>query len=228
VTEEYNMDLELFSLAQLQQLCEAGDLLPSERILGEEVAARFAVLESMGITHLAGLTRALSTKKKLQRFSQQSGLPVDYLTILRRRAGFYAPRPVQLAQLPGIDPEHVACLAGLGIKDSRQLFGRGRSERDRELLAYLAGVPDNAILELVKLSDLVRAPFVGPVYARLFYEAGFDTLEKLAASAPEELVAGMHAANEEKKLTRAALPTSAAEMASFLEIVRMIPFVVEY
>ena len=228
MTDQYHMDLDQFSLEQLKQMCEAGNLLPSERILQEETAERFAVLQSMGITNLAGLIHALSTRTKTERFSQESGLPVDYLIILRRRAGFCAPRPVQLARMPGIDPERVERLAGLGIRDTRQLFKRGQSKQDRDQLSALAEVPDGVVLELVKLSDLVRAPFVGPVYARLFYKAGLDTLEKVAGSRPEELPARLHAVNEEKKLTKAALPTSVTEMASFLEIARMIPRIIEY
>lgn len=43
-------------------------------------------------------------------------------------------------------------------------------------------------LELVKLSDLSRIPGVKGVRARLYYDAGVDTLEKLAAWEPEALL----------------------------------------
>ena len=83
------------------------------------------------------------------------------------------------------------------------------------------------LLELTQLSDLVRASYVGPVFARLFYEAGADTLERLATSQPEELAARIRTVNEEKTLTKAALPT-AEHMVSWLEIVKMIPQTIEY
>ena len=89
-------------------------------------------------------------------------------------------------------------------------------------------MPDDVLLELIKLSDLARAPFVGPVYARLFFEAGADTIEKLAGTLPAELLARLHAVNDEQKLTKAALPSSIAEMEAFLEIVKMIPKAIEY
>ena len=50
-------------------------------------------------------------------------------------------------------------------------------------------MPSEVLLELVKLSDLSRASYVGPVFARLFYETGADTPEKLATSQPQELAA---------------------------------------
>ena len=228
MANQYHMDLELFSLEQLRQIVESGDLLPSERVLEQESAERFAVLASMGIGNLKDLTGALSTKKRLERFSQESGLPQDYLTILRRRARIYTPRPKPLKNMIGVDPEVIERLAAEGVKDTRQLFQRAKSKQGRARLARQANVPDDVLLELTKLSDLARAPFVGPVYARLFYEAGADTIEKLAESPPAELLARLHAANDEQKLTKAALPLSIAEIVSFLEIVKMIPKAIEY
>ena len=227
MTSQYHMDLTQFRLAQFRHVLETSELLPSEQILGEELPERFATLASMGINNLQDLTAALRTKKKLAQFAQESGLPQDYLTVLRRRAGTYTPRPVPLQRMPGVDPVAVERLAGVGIKDSRQLFARVQTRQERDDLAAQAGVPGKALLVLTKLSDLVRAPYVGPVFARLFYEASVDTLGKLATSPPDELAARIRAVNEEKGLTKAALPT-AEHMASWLEIVSMIPRAIEY
>jgi hypothetical protein len=112
------------------------------------------------------------------------------------------------------------------IKHSKHLFERARSKQDRAELAALADVPKDALLELVKLSDLVRASYVGPVYARILYEAGADTLEKLAASAPDELLARMIAVNEEKKITKAAIPSE--DLGPWLKTVKLIPKVILY
>lgn len=227
MTSQYHMDLTQFSLEQFRHVLETGERLPSEQILGDEISERFVILASMGINNLQDLTAALRTKKKLAQFSQESGLPQDYLTVLRRRAGTYTPRPVPLKRMPGVDPDAVERLAGVGIKDSRQLFPQVQSGQERADLATHAGMSGKVLLELTKLSDLVRAPYVGPVFARLFYEAGADTLERLATSQPEELAARIRTVNEEKTLTKAALPT-AEHMVSWLEIVKMIPQTIEY
>jgi hypothetical protein len=215
-----------FSLDHLQHVLETGNLLPSEQILGEDMADRFAVLASMGIANLKHLADRLSTKKKLAQFAEESGLPEKYLVILRRRAGTYKPKPVSLNKLPGIKPQYVERLAAVGIKHSRHLFERAISKQDRAELARLANVPEDALLELVKLSDLVRAPYVGAVYARILYEAGADTLEKLAQSMPDELLARMIAVNEEQQITKAAMPNE--DLGPWLETVKLIPRVIEY
>ena len=223
---DYHMDLTQFSLTRLRQMLEGGNLLPSEQLLGEDMAGRFERLASLGIANLQDLADRLGTKKKLVRFAEVSGLPEDYLVILRRRVGTYTPKPVALIKFPGIDATHVERLAAVGIKHSKHLFERARSKEDRAELAVQAGVPEEALLELVKLSDLVRASYVGPVYARLLYEAGVDTLAKLAESEGESLLARMIAVNEEKRITKAAMPDE--DLGPWLETVKLIPQVIAY
>jgi hypothetical protein len=227
MANQYHMDLEQFSLEQFRQILETGRLLPSESILKEAIPESFAVLESMGIRNLRDLTGALSTKKKLERFSEESGLPKDYLTILRRRAGSYTPRPIPLKKLPGIDSEHVERLAAQGIKDTKQLFERATSKKDRTKLSTLAGVPEEAMLELVKLSDLARPPYVGPIFARLMYETGVDTIAKLSQQAPAAFYEILMATNAEKQIYKAPIP-GGEDLASWLDTVRLLPQAIEY
>ena len=224
---QYHIDLEQFSLEEFKHVLETGRLLPSESILREGIPERFAALESMGIRNLQDLNSALGTKKKLERFSNESGLPKDYLTILRRRAGSYTPRPIALKKLPEIDPEHVARLAALGIKDTKQLFDRAKNKQDRAELSELADVPDGAMLELVKLSDLARPPYVGPVFARLLYETGVDTIAKVSKQSPDAFRQLLLATNDEKKIYKAPIP-GGEDLASWLETVRQLPQAIEY
>jgi predicted RecB family nuclease len=48
-------------------------------------------------------------------------------------------------------------------------------------LATQTGIPVEVVLELVKLSDLARLPGVKGIRARLYYDAGVDTVENLAS-----------------------------------------------
>lgn len=223
---QYHTDLRRFSLERYKRILQTGPLLPSESVLGEEIPERFAVLESMGIGNLKDLTDALSTKKKRERFSQESGLPQDYLTVLRRRAGSYTPRPIPLRKLLGIDPAYIERLAAAGIKDTKQLFEQAQLRQDRTELSGRADVPEDVMLELVKLSDLARPPYVGPVYARLLYETGLDTIAVLSTQQPEALRERLLATKQEKGIYKAAIP-SVEDFRSWLEIVRALPQAIE-
>lgn len=95
--------------------------------------------------------------------------------------------PFPLRDFRRINPEHVEKLAALGIRNVKDMLKVGRTRKAREQLAIKAGIPAEAILELVKLSDLSRIQGVKSVRARLYYDAGVDTLEKMAKWDPKKL-----------------------------------------
>jgi hypothetical protein len=222
----YHIDLEQFSLERLKNTLESGYVLPSRRMLLDDIAGRFALLESMGIHTLQDVINALSTKKKVERFAQESGLPLDYLTILGRQARSYIPTPVNLKDIPGVDPAHAERLAALGIKHTRHLFDRAKTRAERIALGEQADVPGDMVLELVKMADLARAGWVGPVFVRLIYETGVDTLAKLAQQSPETLFEQVCAVNAVQQLTKAAF--TVRDLAACIDTANELPQVIEY
>lgn len=95
--------------------------------------------------------------------------------------------PFPLQDFRGVDREHAACLAAAGLKNVKQMLEAGRTHPGRQKLADKTGVPLSAIVELVQLSDLARIPGIKGIRARLYLDAGVDTVEKLAGWDPEEL-----------------------------------------
>lgn len=95
--------------------------------------------------------------------------------------------PFKLRDFRGVQPDHIAALEVQHIKSADQLLIAGRTRQQRSSLANLTGIPEDAILELVKLSDLARLPGVKGIRARLYYDAGVDTVEKMAEWEPEAL-----------------------------------------
>jgi hypothetical protein len=96
--------------------------------------------------------------------------------------------PFKLSQFIGIDPSHVETLKGLGIRTNNQLLYAANTPDKRTKLAEETGIPLAAIEELVKLSDLARLPGVKGIRARLYYDAGVDCVEKMAAWEAEALL----------------------------------------
>ena len=99
----YYTDLNKFSIMEMKDLLQHVRLLPSQQILREEIHHRFACLQQHGIENLAQLQRALKTKTNITSFALQTGLPVDYLTILRREVNSYHPKPISLRDFPGVN-----------------------------------------------------------------------------------------------------------------------------
>lgn len=95
--------------------------------------------------------------------------------------------PFKLRAFRGVNIEYIERLEALGIKTAEKLLVEGCTRNQREFLAQRAGIPADALLELVKLSDLARLPGVKGIRARLYYDAGVDSVEKFASADPEPL-----------------------------------------
>ena len=96
--------------------------------------------------------------------------------------------PFKLRGFRGVNPKHADRLAELGVDDTKKMLEAGRTPLMRSDLSERSGLDVNVIEELVKLSDLARIQGVKGIRARLYYDAGFDLLEKLRNVTPETLL----------------------------------------
>ena len=119
------------------------------------------------------------------RFSQNKHLAA--YTAMQREKRIQR-KPFVLKDFRGVHPEHVAALASIKINNINQMLKAGKTAADRAQLAERTGIPTPKILELVKLSDLARIPGVKGIRARLYHDAGIDTVEKLAGSDVEDVL----------------------------------------
>ena len=92
-----------------------------------------------------------------------------------------------LKEFLGVNHQHTQALRKEGVSTSEHMVKTGRTEEGRRKLAEKTGVPLSSILELVKLADLSRIVGLKRKRARLYYDAGLDTMDKIAQWNPEEM-----------------------------------------
>lgn len=103
--------------------------------------------------------------------------------------GIISLEALKLKDFTGVNPNVIKTLAAQDIRTAAQLLATTRTQTKRDKLATATNLPEPLILELVKLSNLARIPGLKQKRARLFYDAGLDTLAKIAAyNDPQELV----------------------------------------
>jgi predicted flap endonuclease-1-like 5' DNA nuclease len=134
--------------------------------------------------------------------------------------------PLLLKEFRGVDPEYIQKLAENGIKNVDQILAAGGTLTGRKILAQSTGIPQSTIQEYVKLSDLARIPGVKGIRARLYYDAGIDTVETIAGLEPDELreIVVDYVARSGFD----GLPTLPAEAEFTVEKARNLPSIVEY
>lgn len=185
---QYHLDLSTFNLQKFRDILQAKDLIPSRVGLKEDLLHRFEILATHGITTMKDLIDALKTKNKINQFAEASGLPANYLTLLKREAGSYLRSPVRLDKFPNVSTTAVEKLADQGIKNSRHLFDRAQTAELRAQICRETEIPCEDLTELVCLSDLSRAYGVGPVFARLIYNVGIHSIKEYRGYSVQEII----------------------------------------
>jgi len=223
--DNYFVDTDKFSLDKFRNILKTKEILPGRIVLKDKIEERFDLIKSKGVNSLSDLLDSLKTKQKIDKFSKETEIDIDYLTILRREANSYISVPVRLTEMPIIDTEIIDKLNSIGIKDSKHLFDYAAKRSDREKLANRCKLPIDGLTELVQLSDLVRITGVGPVFARIILDAGIGSVNDFLSIDAEDLFDRLIKTNNEKVLTKAKFTKKDIEYC--LELGKNLPLVFE-
>jgi hypothetical protein len=222
----YYIDLESISINEYKEILASGDLLPSQMVLKENIDDNFNHIKNQKIDNVEELRIALNSKKKLQAFSQKSGISEDYLKILIRNVNSYRQKPNKIKDFPSVSEYVVQKLENLGIKNTLQLFDKILTPQSRNELSIQTGISQGDILRLTKLTDLCRIRWVNHTFAYVLLETGFDTAEKVADVDYNELYEKVKKLNEEKEIFKGNIGVH--DMKLCVEAARGLSFEIEY
>jgi predicted flap endonuclease-1-like 5' DNA nuclease len=134
----------------------------------------------------ADVNNYLRTIGLYYRFAPKSDLSV-FASSLREQRISSAKKSFPLKSFKDVNKKYVMQLEKEGICNVAKMLELGKTPVSRRKLSEKTGIPAKAMLEFVKLADLSRIEGVKNVRARLYHDAGVDTVEKMAKWNPEEL-----------------------------------------
>jgi hypothetical protein len=222
----YYINLTSISLDSYKEKLESSDLLPSRMILKDKLDERFHYFQSIGISNVQELLQTLKKKEKLKELSKVEYLSEDYLIILLRELNSIHPKPNKIKEFYGISSQIITQLEKIGIKDTVGLFDKVIAPKSRKELAIKTAITDNEILELTKLTDLSRIRWVGAMFARVLYESGFDTVEKVSKANYEDLYKTIAQLNKERNLYKGNIGLN--DMRLCVNAAKEVPLEIEY
>ena len=193
---KFHLDSENISLAELRKRIEETDLVPSRVLLLNKIEMNFKLLEQQGFKSLEGIRKDLNNSKRLETLSAKTGIDFQYLTILRREIGSYFPKPIALDKFDWLDKGEVAKLQQFGIRNNIELFEATNNPESLSKLAGSAGVNQPFLENFARIADLTRIQWVSPLAARMLFDAGFDSTEKVAAADSYVLYEALVSINE--------------------------------
>lgn len=222
----YYIDLKSIGLADFFARIKSEYLLPSQRILKENPDEMLDCLHRHGFHNLYDLQQALKTNNRLQTFARESGLPENYLVILRREINSFHPKANLLDDFSGIESEAIQKLKCIGIKNTMQLFDRVITAGDRKQLVEETGIKTDTVQSLTSLTDLSRIKWVGAAFARLLLESGFDSVEKVADADAGELFDELIETNKDRRYYKGKFGEN--DIALLVKVARDVPRDIQY
>ena len=222
----YYIDLKSISIDKYKEILQTTELIPSWKVLGENIDNNLNIIKNQHIENLDELLAALKDKDKIQEFSKQSGLPADYLEVLKRVVNGYKQKPNQIKDFTCI-PEVVSNkLDKLGIKNTLKLYDEILTHQKRTEFSQKTGISEDETIRLTKLTDLSRIRWVNHTFAYVLLESGFDTAEKVANADYKKLYETITKLNEERKIYNAHIGERDIKMV--VESAQSLDFEIEY
>jgi hypothetical protein len=222
----YYIDLEKISIDNYRAKLESAYLPPSRMILKERLDERFGYLKGIGIENVKELIQILKKKDKFAELQKVECLSGTYLTILLRELNSTLPKPNKIDGFKGISKDIVAKLENVGIKNTVKLYERILTSKDRKELAELIGRKESEILELAKLTDLSRIKWVGTTTARMLYDLGLDTVEKVSKADYNDLHERINHLNKEQNVYKGQIGLN--DIKILVDAAKEVPQEIEY
>jgi len=222
----YYIDLEKISIDNYRKKLETAYLPPSRMILKDRLDERFGYFKSIGINNINELIQILNKKVKFSELQEVDCLSGEYLVILLRELNSTLPKPNRIKDFPGISKVTITKLENIGIRNTVRLFERLVNPETRKKLAIDTGIDDETILELTKLTDLSRIRWVGTTFARMLYNLGVDTVEKVTQADPVDLHSRVNQLNKEKNIYKGQIGLN--DMRILVDIAKDVPLDIKY
>ncbi len=194
----YHIKAEEITLDGLKARIIETDLVPSRKMLLDDIDENFSKLERSGLKTMADFRKAAKTKKSTDALYKQTAIGVEYLTLLRREVESYFPKAFPLSDFTWLDPEGIAQLIESGYKNTALLFEAIEASGKDAVLKAARTEPAFAA-ELHSLVCLTRIQWVSPLTAKMLFEAGYPDVKSIAEADAEKLSATIDAVNTANK-----------------------------
>jgi hypothetical protein len=222
----YYINLENIDIDQYRIKLETSYLPPSRMILKERLDERFGYLKNFGIKNVKELIQILKKKEKFSELQKVECLSGNYLAILLRELNSMLPKPNKICDFAGISANTVAKLEKSGIKNTVKLYNRVINPEKRKELSVETGIDENEILVLTKLTDLSRIRWVGATAARMLFDLGTDTVEKVTNANPVDLHKRINKLNKDKNIYKGQIGLN--DMKIVVNIAKDVPLDIAY
>ncbi len=182
---EYYKDLSQIDLSDYKDLLLNMELIKSRELLRNDIIHNFQLLKEMKIENVKQLQNALKSKSKLEQFSNESKIDIEYLKILLREINSLLPKPNKFSDFSLLDLSVIKNLEEAGYKDTNSIFTR--IINDRENLVRDLKFDEDSLNLIISYVDISRIRWVNHTFAGILILIGYDSADKIARANVDEL-----------------------------------------
>ena len=196
----YSIDFGQITLKQYENILKNKDFIPSRQILKDEADVHFNAFQRLNIINLEQLYGILKSKKKKDELLKEEDISEEYLKILLRELKSIISKPIKLSEFKWISTDLISKLEEGGISNTKDLYEKLGDTQNRKSFIEHSNVDEKALIDLLKLSDLVRIQWVNSTFAHILLVSGFDTVSKVSGANFQDLYHKISKNNEKLKL----------------------------
>lgn len=195
----YYFNLKDKSIAEYKEKVLLGPTLPSHMILYDNIDDTFSRLAENDIQTMFDIQQILKNKKKLQYFSDLSGISPDILIVLKRQVNSYHPKAMLLSEYTCFDDSFLELLKREGYTTTENIYSSVYISESRKDLSNKLGVDIDLITQLAMLCDLCRLRYVGASFGILLANSSYSTIRTIKQADSKSMYLDLLHVNTENK-----------------------------
>ena len=196
----YSLDFSRITLDEYKDQLKKRNWIPSRKILQDQAEMQFAAFKRAQIKNMEQLYSIVSNRKKRIELLKNEDVSDEYLTVLLRELQSIQPKPLKLGEFNWMPEDIIGKIMMAGITNTKIMYEALGRVHDRKKFIAETSINEQVVVDLLKLSDLVRIQWVNPTFAHVLFAAGFDTVKKVSTADHEDLYRAVCLKNDELKL----------------------------
>jgi len=195
----YSTDLTKIKLDEFVKHLRSIQLLPSQKVLLNDIDLNFKKLAEMGMSNLAEIHKLLKNKTNQSILSQKLDIAPEYLNILQRVINSYEVKSMSIDKIGVFTETELNILKNKKISTTQNYYEYFIKNPSVD------GISTNKLKYALQIIDLLRINGVGIEYARILYEIGIKSVADYKNTKSEAILEQFKDANVKKKLTKSNL-----------------------
>ncbi len=192
----YIRDIKI-TLSDIIERITESDLVPSRRVLLEDIKSNFEKIGGKGIVTLKELRAILKIHARIITFGTEIDVEAEYLIILRREIESWFPKAFSVLEFSLLSAKESELLLAAGLYNTKKVYDVFSSPKKTSDIMEIYNIDRGLVDKIFNLSDLTRIQWTSPNAAEMYTKGGYDTVRKIAEADAEKFSETINRINEE-------------------------------